>query len=57
MQDIIKGRKAIYLTGVITYDTVFQKDRTTAFRFYVGGDMDLDSAGEMSADDIGNDAT
>ena len=57
LEDIKEGKKAIYLTGNIVYETVFEKGlRVTNFRYYIGGDQGHDS-NEMSADSQGNDAT
>jgi len=57
LEDIKEGKKAIYLTGNILYETVFEKGlRVTNFRYYIGGDQGYDS-NEMSADSQGNDAT
>jgi hypothetical protein len=49
--------KAIYLTGNIVYETVFDESlrRETNFRYYIGGDQGY--ATEMFADSKGNDAT
>jgi hypothetical protein len=49
--------KAIYLVGIINYETVFaQNFRTTNFRFFIGGDAGCEGK-EMFADLEGNDAT
>jgi hypothetical protein len=52
---------AVYLVGIITYDTVFDGPRrATNFRCYIGGDqgdMEEMTRGEMFADTQGNDAT
>jgi len=55
-EQITSHAKAIFLHGVITYETVFGKSFSTNFRYYVGGDMDWDDDGEMNADEVGNDA-
>jgi hypothetical protein len=52
--------KALFLVGTIKYKTVFgPKDRTTDFRYYIGGDVDFDfkKGGSMNADRNGNDST
>jgi hypothetical protein len=52
--------KALFLVGTIKYKTVFgSDDRTTDFRYYIGGDVnfDFDVGGGMSADKDGNEAT
>jgi hypothetical protein len=54
---IQSGDKAIYLTGSITYDTVFTQGRVTNFQYLVGGKIGWHGDTEMSADDEGNDAT
>jgi hypothetical protein len=48
--------KAVFLVGVVTYDTVFGGPHQTNFRYYVGGDCAY-LGGEMYADDAGNEAT
>jgi hypothetical protein len=56
IDEITQGTKAIYLTGNIVYETVFDKAlRITNFRYYVGGDQGYET--EMLADTDGNDAT
>jgi hypothetical protein len=54
--EIKQGTKAIYLTGNIVYQTVFDRAlRVTNFRYYIGGDQGYET--EMLADSLGNDAT
>lgn len=57
LDEVTDGTKAIYLNGVITYDSVFELGLQSPFRYYVGGDMGWDGPGEMCADEEGNDAT
>lgn len=57
LREIKDGRKAIFLVGTITYDTVFGTGFTSDFRYYVGGDMGWDGPGELNADTTGNGAT
>jgi hypothetical protein len=48
--DMRLGERAIYLTGTIEYDTVFEMARrVTNFRYYIGGDMGIEG-NEMYAD-------
>jgi hypothetical protein len=57
--DLKNDKKAIYLVGTITYDTVFKNQvGKTNFRYYIGGDnAPVHGSNEMVADDEGNDAT
>jgi hypothetical protein len=52
---------AVYLVGVISYETVFSQTRQTShFRYYIGGDTSPElgvTKGEMSIDAEGNDST
>ena len=55
--------KAVYLVGIISYETVFsQSPHITNFRYYIGGDAPPEpfmpgKKGELQADAEGNDAT
>jgi hypothetical protein len=54
------GAHAVFVTGAISYRTVFRKAETTNFRYYIGGSEPLlvgTADGEMYADAEGNDAT
>jgi hypothetical protein len=53
---MLSGLEAIYLVGMITYHDSFGKERTTNFRYYIGGDVGCEGT-EMYADSEGNDAT
>jgi hypothetical protein len=59
--EIEGGTKAIFLVGNIVYDTMFETERLTNFRYYIGGDVGCDRGrtgeSEMYATSEGNDAT
>ncbi len=58
LASIVKSNEAVYLVGRITYVDVFDKSRTTEFRYYIGGDTKFEGPEpEMYADDEGNDST
>lgn len=56
VEELQNATKAIYLTGSITYNTIFGRNYRTNFCYYVGGDCPY-TGGEMYADNAGNDAT
>src|SRR5262249_37082229 len=57
LDSITNGAIAIYLVGMITYDTVFNPGCVTNFRYLVDKDTGWKAEDEMSADESGNAAT